>query len=414
MATNTGTANGAGVTASSLYAPNSIGGDGTRLAISDRFNNRIVIYPTTPSSTGAPASVFVGQPDSVSNRLNNGGPIGASALTAPGALAMLGNRFAVADTGASRVLVWNAPPATRADAPAIVLGQPNFTSSGTFGNMASSTSLCSPNNLQSDGTRLYVGEQCHNRVTSWNMLPTTTQQPADIVLGQTDMMGSMQNAGGVSGSSMFGRQSPFSDGTRLFVADTANHRVLAWNALPAMNGKAADFALGQPNVNANAENNGGVSNKSLARPTSVVVSGTKLIVSDSTNHRILIWNTLPTVDQAPAEVVLGQPNMTTGAAAGAVSAQTLSNPTTLHVDANGRLYVADTGNNRILYWNAIPATNQAPADGVIGQPNLTSSLANNGGISVKALESPSAVLSSGQLLYVLDSGNDRMMLMPRP
>jgi hypothetical protein len=410
----TGGPNAGGVTASSLSAPYSVGGDGTRLAIIDRGNNRIVMYPTMPAADGAPASVFVGQPDSVSSRMNNGGPITASALNAPGAIAMLGNRFAVSDTGASRVLVWNAAPGSRTDAPAIALGQPNFTSYGPFGNTASSTSMCSPNSIHSDGTRFFVGEQCHNRVTVWNALPTATQQPADVVLGQMDMTGSMSNAGGVSGSSLFGRQSVHSDGTRLFVADEANHRVLIWNAMPTMNRKAADLVLGQANLNANTENSGGVNATSLARPSGITVSGTKVIVADSSNGRILIWNTIPTTDRATADVVLGQPNMTTGTPATSVSAQTLNLPTNLHVDASGRLYVADTGNNRILYWNTIPTMNQAPADGVIGQPNMMSALANNGGLGARTLEGPSAIMSSGQLLYLSDSGNDRMLLMPRP
>jgi hypothetical protein len=55
------------------------------------------------------------------------------------------------------------------------------------------------------------------------------------------------------------------------------------------------------------------------------------------------------------------------------------------------------------------------ADGVIGQPNLDVGIPNNGGIGARTLQSPGAVLSSGtNLLYVLDSGNDRMLLMPRP
>jgi hypothetical protein len=268
--------------------------------------------------------------------------------------------------------------------------------------------------LQSDGTRLFVGEQCTNRVTSWNVLPTMTQQPADIVLGQADMTGAMGNAGGVSASSMLGRQTPSSDGTHLFNADAGNHRVLIWNALPAMNGKAADIVLGQPDLISNTENNGGVSAISLSRPTSVTTSGGKLLVTDSQNHRVLIWNAIPTVNRTAADLVLGQANMTTGTAATAVSSRSLNTPLAVHVDANGRIYVADTGNHRILYWNAMPTQNQAPADGVIGQPNMDVAVANNGGVSARTLQGPNAVLSSGAFLYVIDSGNDRMLLMPKP
>ena len=38
---------------------------------------------------------------------------------------------------------------------------------------------------------------------------------------------------------------------------------------------------------------------------------------------------------------------------------------------NGRLYVADTQNNRVLIFNRIPTSNGAAADVVLGQPDFT-------------------------------------------
>ena len=40
---------------------------------------------------------------------------------------------------------------------------------------------------------------------------------------------------------------------------------------------------------------------------------------------------------------------------------------------NGKLFVADTGNNRVMIWNSIPSKNNQPADLVLGQPNFTTS-----------------------------------------
>jgi hypothetical protein len=252
------TSNAGGISASSMTNPSGVNGDGTRLAISDRFNNRILIYPMAPSATGAPASIVLGQPDMVSGRLNNGGPISASSLSGPAGVSMLGTRFGIAD-GTARVLIWNASPTSRLDLPSIVLGQPNFTSSGQFGNTTTASSICAPSGLHSDGTHLFVGEQCANRTTMWNTLPTLTQQPADLALGQPDLTTATQNTGGVSASSMLGRATPHTDGTRVFVADGGNHRVLIWNAMPTMSGKAADVVLGQPNLTSNNANNGGIS-----------------------------------------------------------------------------------------------------------------------------------------------------------
>ena len=42
-----------------------------------------------------------------------------------------------------------------------------------------------------------------------------------------------------------------------------------------------------------------------------------------------------------------------------------------------RLFVTDLGNNRVLIWNSIPTSNGAAADVEIGQPDMTSSIANN-------------------------------------
>jgi hypothetical protein len=413
--------NAGGVSASSAFNPCSIAGDGTNLIVTDQSNHRVLIYPTVPTMTGAPASFVVGQPDMVSNRANNGG-VSASTFSSPAAISMVGTKFAIADSSAARVLLWNTPPTTRSDLPNLVLGQPNFTSSGQFGGTTTASSLCAPGAVQSDGTRLFVGEPCAHRVTVWSSLPTLTQQPADIVLGQPDMKTSTANTNGLSGSSLFGLSAPYSDGAHLFVADKGNHRVLMWNTIPTMNTKAADLVLGQPNVNANTQNNGGVSAISLASPAYVLAAGGRLFVADTGNNRVLIWNAIPTVDRAPADVVLGQANMMTGTVTNPASSRTLTGPTSIYVDGSGRLYVADSGSNRILYWTTIPTQNQAPADGVIGQPNMDVGVANNGGLSARTLQRPAGVLAlpspadggGSPLLYVVDSGNDRLLLMPRP
>jgi hypothetical protein len=406
-------ANAGGISASSLSGPNAVAGDGTRFAVSDRYNQRVLLYPTMPTMTGAPASIVLGQPDMVSTSVNNGGPTSASSLSSPSAISMLGTRFGVVDMG-SRALIWEAPPTSPLQLPKMVLGQPNFTSSGQFGGTTTAANFCGAVGMHSDGTRLFVGEQCSRRVTIWNTLPSLTQQPADLVVGQPDMVTSTPNTGGVSGSSIYGPPLPFSDGTRLFVADTGNQRVLMWNAMPVVNGASANVVLGQPDMTANTANNGGISAISLSQPGFVYASGGKVFVADTNNHRILIWNAIPNANRAPADIVLGQPDMTTGALATTTSSKTLNRPSAIHVDASGRLYVSDVGNNRILYWNALPTMNQAPADGVIGQPNMDVGLANNGGLSTRTLQRPSGILSSGMLLYVLDSGNDRMLLLPRP
>jgi hypothetical protein len=406
-------ANAGGITASSLNTPNAVAGDGTRFAVSDRFNHRVLLYSAVPTTSGAPASIVLGQPDFASNRLDNGDPVSASTFASPTMAAQIGQRFAVADSANNRVLVWDALPASRADLPKMVLGQADFTSFGQYGGTTSAGSLCVPWYVHGNDTHLFVGEQCARRVVIWSPPPTSSRELADLVVGQPDMMTSTQNTGGVSASSLSNRPAPHVDGQRLFVADPSNHRVLVWNALPTVNGKAADIVLGQPDMASNMVNNGGLGAQSLSFPTFAYTSGGKLLVADTGNHRVLVWNAIPTASRAAPDVVLGQPNMTSAATSNA-SARTLRSPGNVHVDASGRLYVVDQGNHRILFWNAIPTQNQAPADGVIGQPNLDTGLANNGGLGARTLQSPGSVWAAGDRVYVTDTGNARILVLPRP
>ena len=49
---------------------------------------------------------------------------------------------------------------------------------------------------------------------------------------------------------------------------------------------------------------------SLGSPeTATVTPNGKLVVTDSENHRVLIWNALPTANGQPADLVLGQADM---------------------------------------------------------------------------------------------------------
>ena len=73
--------------------------------------------------------------------------------------------------------------------------------------------------------------------------------------------------------------------------------MLIWNSIPTVNGAPADIVLGQPDMTSNGSNN---DNKSFNYPTSVYSDGTRLYVTDNGNNRILIWNTIPTANQAAA------------------------------------------------------------------------------------------------------------------
>jgi sugar lactone lactonase YvrE len=107
-----------------------------------------------------------------------------------------------------------------------------------------------------------------------------------------------------------------------------------------------------------------------------------------------------------ATVVYGQRGSFTSNAPG-VGANGLSLPFGIVVDSGGNLYVAEVGNNRVLFYPAGSTT----ATRVYGQPNLMSS---GGGIgfpsSANTLYQPYGIaLDSNSNLYVADYGDNRVL-----
>ncbi|MBI2944298.1 MAG: hypothetical protein HYY25_08860, partial [Candidatus Wallbacteria bacterium] len=396
-------------TASRLRSPNSVQFDGTRLIVGDSGFHRALLWNSLPTTNTQAAEVVLGQPDFTSNSYNNGGISGAT-LAYPKGICSDGTRLFVADENNNRVLVWNSIPTSNQTAASLVLGQADFTSVSTSetGAVSASTLGSSADGFSTDSTRLFLADTRNHRVLIWNSIPTGNLPAADVVLGQPDFTSNVSNNGGVSASSLNYPHDVFSDGTRLFVADQYNHRVLIWTSIPTVNNQAANRVLGQPNFTSNTYNNGGVSASSLNYPEGVFSDGTRLSVADANNHRVLIWNSMPAANQQPADVVLGQPNFTSNAS-GSVTASSLYYPSDVFGDGV-RLFVSEPYKHRVLIWNCIPSTNQKAADLVVGQPNFTSSTYNNGGLSASSLYSPSNVFSDGTRLFVSDSNNSRVLV----
>ncbi|MBI4358100.1 MAG: hypothetical protein HY584_02260, partial [Candidatus Omnitrophica bacterium] len=357
------------------------------------------------------ADVVLGQPD-FTQATDDDGSESAITLEQPNSVANDGNKLFVVDRENNRVLIWNAIP-NKNSAPAdLVLGQPNFTEAvGNNGGIGART-LRTPRSASIVMNKVLVLEGANNRVLIWNSIPTRNFQPADVVIGQPDFVSSGPNAGGLSARSLdLGSLSAvFSDGMKLFIADIDNSRVLIWNSVPTTNFQPADLVLGQSNFTTSTANSGGLSARSLSRPTFLHSDGQRLFVSDGDNNRVLIWNSVPTANFQPADIVLGQPDFTSNTANnGGLSAKTLNGPRGVYSDEK-RVFIADLNNNRILIWSSIPTTNFAAADIVLGQPDFVSATANNGGRSAKTLSGPGYALSTGKRLFVSDVNNHRVLI----
>ncbi len=186
--------------------------------------------------------------------------------------------------------------------------------------------------------------------------------------------------------------------------------------------------LGQLRTAANFNAPNLVEGKELYFPTGVALDNTAsppiLYIADTNNNRVLGYrNPAGAGNGATADIVIGQRDLLTtnpqGPATGFSSG--LNAPTGLAVDASGNLWVADSGNNRILRFSQPFAnpTNGPPADVVVGQATLNETQANAG------LPLPSAsglaASSGGQVntmglafdgsgnLWVTDPANHRVL-----
>ena len=210
------------------------------------------------------------------------------------------------------------------------------------------------------------------------------------------------------GVAFAGREKPF------FVADTGHHRLLVWRRPPEQNNAPADIVIGQPGFGAEGRNaRGPAGAATLDMPTGVATDGKVLAVADAWNHRVLVWRSLPSVNNQPADIVLGQADFC-GALANRgldVAASDTLNWCYGVTIADGRLFVADTGNRRVLIWNRLPQENGRAADMVLGQSSMTCRDDNAGeGASDVGMRWPHAVAVAGGRIFVADAGNNRIMV----
>lgn len=162
------------------------------------------------------------------------------------------------------------------------------------------------------GTKLVVSDAVSRRLVIFNSIPTTHDVPYDVVLGQpTFNDGSLLPISSSTVNLVFSLA--YANG-KLAASDAVWNRVLVWNTVPTLNYTAADYVLGQPNFTSSGLS---CSATGLYNPTGLASNGSNLIVVDAFNYRILIWYSFPLSSTTPADVVLGQANMTTCGSHGA-------------------------------------------------------------------------------------------------
>jgi hypothetical protein len=181
--------------------------------------------------------------------------------------------------------------------------------------------------------------------------------------------------------------------SNLYVADVLNHRVLKFNN-PFATDVIADEVWGQDNFTGN------LCNKtktylatSTPQPTAsslcflaignggagvTLDSSGNLWVADGGNSRVLRFPFVNGSIAKTADIVIGQANFIIGGDnSGGSTNNRLSSVTAVRFDSLGRLYVADTGNNRLMRYTSPFST------GMSGTPIMNSSNFPDGLVSIE-------------------------------
>ena len=382
---------------------------GGRLYISEADSQRVQAFD---ASTLAPVAIL-GQTDPTSAVPNANG-IGPGTLSAPAGLGSDGALLYVADSGNHRVLGWSllAAPATGAAA-ALVLGQPTFVNGEFDRSVAPSAGgAARPRGLAVNGGQLFSVEADHHRVLVTSAPPTAGGGTVRLYGQPSDTVYLANSGGAPSASTLDSPRGVFADAAHVLIADTGNNRVLVFDRQSGST--VANVVLGQSNFVSTQANAGGAPTAStLSAPQGVYSDGTRLYVADTGNNRVLVWNVFPGTNAQPADLVIGQMDFAglLVNAGGATSATTLSSPTA--VDAiGGHLYIADSGNNRVVTFSHLPATNGVAADAVLGQLDLTTRTPGSVTTDLTTLAGPVQVADDGQQLYVCDRDLGRIVAYP--
>lgn len=325
-----------------------------------------------------------------------------------------------------------------------VLGQSDFTSS-------SNSYFDSPAGLWFHNGSLYVADRLNNRILIWNSMTdwsSVTGKTADVVIDSTTM----------GSTSLSGPRAVSTDGTTLYLADSGNDRILAWDSIPTSSSvgdpdtvdTTAGTAYGNPYSVTPYDNGILVGNTrdpntfkrklqimdsfsdespldlvDAGSPAFATVHGSDFLVSDFANNRILIWDHIPSNTDDTADgsdddnfladtsnVILGQESLAGSAPnmGGDPSTNTLDKPYQIDTNSSGKLVVCDRTNGRVLLFDSIPASTAAHADYAFGKPSFSNVTSNSP--DRKTLNSPVGCAITEKYVFVSDARHHRVLIIP--
>lgn len=336
---------------------------------------------------------------------------------APRGVHLANGKLIVSDTGQNRVFIWNELPESEYQRPDIVLGQSEIANTGRNGGTeVSASTLMYPSGVWSDGKALIIADAWNHRVLIWHQFPCIDGQPADTVIGQPDFKSNLPNVSGI-GHAPSAQTLNWPYGItvhegRLFIADTGNRRVLVYNTIPKNNFTAADHVIGKRDFTERDYDS-----EDAIWPYSVKINPSgALAITDTQYYRVLLWSDWKKTFHDKSAIIIGQKSIE----------QNGQNQFELFPMANtlswcydtlfykSGIFVADTGNSRVLWFNTVPEYANPSADSLIGKKDFHtgSENAETAYGTENAMYWPFSISADpdADILAIADTGNHRILL----
>ncbi len=415
------------------------------LFVGDAGNQRVLRFPVSligPSATNMPkADLVLGQPNFTQYPPRDPSNTGdLNSMGSPSGLAFDSTRRLYVSDDRHRVLVYPSVMFNGAAALRKLGGVGN-----AQGNLQPPTqqSLYKPTGIFFVADRPYVVDSGNHRIVRFRKFedwPTDGSAPfADDLIGQNSYADYRPNRDAVWPVTMVGSTPAVSfsypgfgvaAGGELFVSDTYNHRVVVLPD-PAVTSGSAMYAkrvAGQQYLDDNGPNRVEARGFFFGGYSAGLAVDTKsnpphLYVADALNNRILGFRDVRTAKLGDtADIVLGQESFHRAAVnwaatnAGQPSEYGLNQPQGLAVDAQGNLWVADSGNGRVLRFpSPFDHASSAPADLVLGKRSFTATQDSAPDPSDENFYYPVGLaFTSGGHLLVSDAAFHRVLLFLKP
>ena len=281
-------------------------------------------------------------------------------------------------------------------------------------NGAAGNPLLAPRGVCMHNNTLVVSDTGQNRVFIWYNFHDCAIRDASVVLGQNTHSDTSRNAGKeVTASSLQYPSGVWTNGQKLIVADAWNHRVLVWHTMPAKNGQPADVVIGQMDFTSNQPNVMGIGKPpaahSLNWPYGVWSNGEHLWIADTGNRRVLFYNKIPTANFAGADGLTGQESYEEKEYDNSNAVW----PYAVKISRKGAMTIADTQYNRVLYWKHWKEAFHNKAAIVIGQKSFQDNGQNQFSLKPAAntLNWCYDTCFYKEGIAVADTGNSRIMVL---